>query len=124
MPLSVKETTSKAALERQIFVEWGVRSRSAGLVFHDLDMSTGLLNVSVVYNQTLTQGLDLPHIQNLVADMVFRQLAPRWPANTDNHPIFSLYGTRDQPIARKLIDFDLISLIGPNICTWHRTCRC
>ena len=92
-------------------------SRASSMVVHDLDMTNGVFNISVAFNETLTLGLELATTSSLIADAVFRQLSPTWPASKDDEPVLLLQGVRDQPLARKLNDFDLISLIGPSICT-------
>lgn len=109
MPLTFDVVGTERDLDDFMFARFGQRSHAAGLVFEDLraldDPSIGgSVEYSIMWNDTLSVGMDKARINNLVTNAVFR-------AAGGNE--LDLAGFRLMPSEEIAIDFDLISLIGP-----------
>lgn len=103
-------------MEDTIFQRWGAQEIPAGFVINSLNSTN--IDVSILFNETLSRGRDLPKLMNIMSNAFFKTVANATSSSTTTSSSTSsagltFAGTREFPTPDKINDFDLISLIGP-----------
>lgn len=112
--ITFDNSSTEAALEARIFDEWGMVTSPGGYMFRNLTPSA--MNVAVVYNHTLTGGVDLAALTSLVFDAFVTWASGSTGGTGPGGPPPVVYaGTADFPVRERPVSFDLVSLIGPGL---------
>jgi ABC-type multidrug transport system ATPase subunit len=106
--ITFDNSSTEASLETRIFDKWGRETSPGGYMFRNLTLSS--MDVAVVYNYTLTAGVDLAALSSLVFDSFLL-----WSTGGAQAPPVVYAGTADFPARERPVSFDLVSLIGPGL---------
>jgi len=100
---------SKSELDSVIYRSWYQDTPYlAGFQFGAVDMNAGVLNYSVFYNKTLTNGRDIPLLMTLITSAWWRSVVNFSPLAS-----YIMLGTKNFPTPQTENNFDIISLVGP-----------
>jgi hypothetical protein len=105
IPIFFDSRNSKQELDDAIYVNWGRINVAGAYLFENPDPSLGFFNFSVLTNNTLTTGKDLPYLSNLITEAAYKTFV-----GSSNS--LTYLGTKDYPTPRTVNDFDLLSLLG------------
>jgi ABC-type multidrug transport system ATPase subunit len=107
----MQQEDNKTAMDDIFFEDWAKKGPYvAGYDFRTVSLSSKQVIYGLMYNMTLTRGRDLMALMGLVSNAVWKTFSPN-----QNLTSYTGYGTKNFPTPRTKNDFDLISIIGPQL---------
>jgi ABC-type multidrug transport system ATPase subunit len=110
-----KDAADRMAVAKQIYTNW-VQPGSdliGGAQIRKLSLGASAgVDAVALHNYTLSHKLDLPAVYDFVATTVLQTLLGSAPGS---EPVSKLVGVNDYPTPSAVQDFDLVSIVGPQL---------